>query len=1139
MPSHERDPEERGSPDASAGARAPEAAPGPAEGGGSDLSRVGGYLLRRELGRGGMAVVYEAWDPRHARQVALKVLQPGLLGNPRAIARFEREARALSKLAHPGICAVYDAGVEGEGAYIAMEFVEGEPLGRRRARSECPIRRLSDSSEDAWLERLASDALEEASGSAGPGAGGRVAIETALEVCEKAARALHAAHEMGVVHRDVKPGNILVRKDGEPCILDFGLAWDAEADAPHLTESGDLVGTPAYAAPEQLRGEKRRVDRRSDVYSLGATLFDYLTGRPPFEAPTRAMLYQEILNSEPPDPRRLNPEISRDLKVVLLTALEKDPRRRYQTALDFAEDLRRVRLGLSIRARSPGPWRRTSKWAHRHPVLATTAAAVFLGLAVALGASLVLLRQRQADLLREQGVRLAAQATSLAQTDPGLSLQLGLEAAGRVSGAISNNALLAALENLVEHRVLAGHSDEVAGARFSPDGRLAATASKDRTACVWDAATGRLLAKLEGHEAKVSSALFSPDGRWVITASSDRTARVWETATGRQANILSGHERAVEFARFGRDERVAVTASRDETVRVWDLPEGRERAVLRGHEGPVTYVALSPGGEEFASASANGVVIVWDAASLRQLLSLRHDGEVRDVSFSPEGLRIATASEDMTVRIAEIATGETIAIRGFEDTVRTAAFDREGRRLLVASGDNTARVFDAATGRELLRVAHYDAVRAASWSPDGQTFVTASKDKTARIWNAETGTELVLLAGHAEEVRSAVFSPDGRWVLTASFDRTARIWRTSPGKIPALVGHADAVRTISWSPDGRSLVTGSRDRTARVWDAETAEERLVFDAHRDTLGGALFSPDGTRILTWSKDGEGRVWDPETGRTLFQIEGLDWEVPCASWSPDGRRVVAVERGWVRIRDAASGAAMLQLPEDGRKPRFALFSPDAQSVLVVPASDAGPWFVEPRSGGTLGTLEGCPAPVLAAAFGPRGREVATAHAAPDGAVRIWEVPSGRLIRVLSGHEDDVLSVAYAPDGVRLASASRDGTARIWEVSSGRCLRTLRHASTVYAAAFSPGGEHLVTASNDMTARVWDAISGLEHETLRHRDSVYCAAFSPEGKRIATASRDDTAKVWPLHPIEAAEMFRTRAPSPAPAGPGQTQD
>lgn len=1130
MPSHERDPEERGSPDAASGARAPETAPSPAEGGGPDLGRVGGYVLRRELGRGGMAVVYEAWDPRRARRVALKVLQPGLLGNPRAIARFEREARALSKLAHPGICAVYEAGVEGEVAYIAMEFVAGEPLGRRRARSECPLRSLSDSSEDAWLERLASDALEETSVSDGPRAGGRVEIETALEVSEKAARALHAAHEMGVVHRDVKPGNILVRKDGEPCLLDFGLAWDAEADAPHLTESGDLVGTPAYAAPEQLRGEKRRVDRRSDVYSLGATLFDYLTGRPPFDAPTRAMLYQEILNSEPPDPRRLNPEISRDLKVVIQTALEKDPRRRYQTALDFAEDLRRVRLGLPIRARPPSPWRRTRKWAHRHPALATAGIAVFLGLAVALGAALALLRQRQADLLREQGVRLAAQASNLARTDPGLSLQLALEAAGRVPGAISNNALLAALEALVEHRVLAGHSDEVACAQFSPDGRLAVTASKDRTACVWDAATGSLLARLEGHEAKVSSARFSADGRWVITASSDRTARVWEAATGRQANVLAGHERPVEFARFGRDERVAITASRDETVRVWDLPEGRERAALRGHEGPVTYIAWSPEGDKFASASANGVVIVWDTASLRQLLTLRHDGEVRDVSFSRDGLRVATASEDMTARIAEIATGEAIVIRGFEDTVRTAAFDREGRRLLVASGDNTARIFEAATGRETLRVAHYDAVRGASWSPDGRTFVTASKDKTARIWNAETGTELANLAGHAEEVRSAVFSPDGRWVLTASFDRTARIWRTTPGRIPTLAGHGDAVRVVSWSPDGRRLVTGSRDKTARVWDAETAAELLAFDKHKDTLGGAVFDPGGTRVLTWSKDGEGLVWDAETGRTLFRVEGLDWEVPCAAWSPDGRRVLAVERERVRIRDAAIGAVALELSEDRRKPRFAVFSPDAREILVVPLSDASPWLVDARSGRELASLDGSSAPVLAAAFAPREAEVATAHAAPDGAARLWEVSSGRLLRTLSGHEDDVVSVAFSPDGARLASASRDGTARLWEVATGRCLHVFRHGSAVYRAAFSPDGAHLATASNDMTARVWDAVAGLEHETLRHRDSVYSAVFSPEGRRLATASRDGTARIWPLHPVEVAERFRTREPGPA---------
>jgi WD40 repeat protein/serine/threonine protein kinase len=1106
------------------------------------VGRIAGYTLLRERGRGGMAVVYEAWDSAHGRRVALKVLRPGLLGNPRAIARFEREARALSRLEHPGICPVYDAGVDGDVAYIAMRFIEGEPMGRKALKSDGTMRSLGDASEDEWLEAMAASAIAAEAGEAQHGdlkaaeprdesrpevGSTREEIERALEVCEKVALALHAAHEAGVIHRDIKPGNIVLSSSGEPCILDFGLAWDEESGGPHLSDSGDLIGTPSYASPEQLRGDKDRVDRRSDVYSLGATIFEYFTGRPPFDAPTRAALYQEILNSPPADPRQLNPGISRDLNVVIQTALEKDPGRRYQTALAFAEDLRRVRKRQPIRARPPGPWLRTRRWARRHPVIATAGLAIFLSLTVALCASVMLLRQKKQEFLREQGLRLAIQAASLASTDPGQALLLALEAASRTPGLLANNAFLAALESLVEEKTLVGHTGEVGCAHFSPDGKLVVTASKDDTARLWDVDRGELLVALRGHGANVSWADFSPDGLWVVTASNDGTARVWDVASRRQAKVLTGHSGPVEFAGFGPDGRWVVTASQDQTLRVWGFPGGDERAVLVGHEGPVTLAAISPGGDKLASVSSNGSVIVWEVGSFRRLLSFQHEGEVRDARFDPDGRRLVTASEDLTARIVEIDTGETLILRGHEDTVRTASFSPDRRRVLTSSGDNTARVWEADGGRQILRVAHYDAVRVASWSPDGRSFVTGSKDRTARIWDSTTGAEVARLAGHEDEVRVAVFRPDGAMVLTASFDGTARLWKTTPGRLPILRGHADSVRTASFSPDGRWVVTASKDQTARIWDAGTGTQRLVFEDHGETLGGAAFSPDGTKVVSWSKDGEGRVWDAATGKTAFVVQGLIWESPCAAFSPDGRRLLTVEAGTVRLRESSGGAIVLDIPGGDRKPGWALFSPDGLGLLVVPEGGDQPWVVEAASGREVSTFQGHAAPVLAAAFRPDGTEVATTSTAKDPSVRVWDPRTGRQLRVLAGHEDDVDGVAFDRSGRLLATAARDDTARVWSVESGVCLHVLHHASSVYAVAFSPDGARLVTASKDMTARVWDVKTGLEQETLRHLDSVFSAAFSPDGKWVVTASRDATARIWPVDPLEVAERFKTRHP------------
>ncbi|MGH9362366.1 MAG: serine/threonine-protein kinase, partial [Thermoanaerobaculia bacterium] len=316
----------------------------------SPLETLGDYRILREVGHGGMGVVYEAQHTTTNRRVALKVLSGGLLANPRAVARFRREARVLSRLDHRGVCTVYEAGMADGTPFIAMRFLEGENLAMK-------LRRASGNGAASTAASTTTGPAEVSSSREVPPErrGGREASRTPthdeilgfVEVIEKVARALHVAHQAGLVHRDIKPGNLMVTPEGEPVILDFGLARDVKGESA-LTQSGELMGTPTYMSPEQIGG--RPVDRRTDVYSLGVTLYQCLTLQVPFEAPTREVLYQRILGSDPPAPRRLNPKISKDLKVVLETALEKNVDRRYQTALDFAEDLRRVRAFEPIRA---------------------------------------------------------------------------------------------------------------------------------------------------------------------------------------------------------------------------------------------------------------------------------------------------------------------------------------------------------------------------------------------------------------------------------------------------------------------------------------------------------------------------------------------------------------------------------------------------------------------------------------------------------------------------------------------------------------------------------------------------------------------------------------------------------------------
>ncbi len=353
---------------------------------GDELSeeKIGPYTVVRELGRGGQGLVYLAEDTRLGRRVALKVLTSWGAATEQVVERFRREAAIASRLEHPGICTVYETGTAQGVPYMAMRLVEGESLSTRiaSATTEGVSEALSfmDLEEDEPAADTEADAatLDTAAQST------QAEVLRIAKLMEAAARALHTAHEAGVIHRDIKPGNIMVTPEGDPVLLDFGLARESDGDQPTLTQTGDIFGTPAYMAPEQLLAQRMQVDRRADVWALGVTLFECLCLKRPFEAPTRDGLYQQILHRDPPDLRKLNKSIPKDLAVIVQTATEKDRDRRYQTALDFAEDLRRFRTFEPIQAKPVSQLTKLVRWTQRNPAVATLTAALFLAMATGL-----------------------------------------------------------------------------------------------------------------------------------------------------------------------------------------------------------------------------------------------------------------------------------------------------------------------------------------------------------------------------------------------------------------------------------------------------------------------------------------------------------------------------------------------------------------------------------------------------------------------------------------------------------------------------------------------------------------------------------------------------------------------------------
>jgi formylglycine-generating enzyme required for sulfatase activity/tRNA A-37 threonylcarbamoyl transferase component Bud32 len=419
------------------------------------------YEVVREIGRGGQGAVYQATDLKLRRKVALKVLAWSGANDDEAALRFRREGEIASKLEHPGICPVFDVGVEAGAAYIAMQFVEGETWASRIA----ACTRVGDEPSTFATSVDASSATTPETPSHARSSPPSTRAQTArvAAIAETVARTLNVAHERGVVHRDVKPGNIMIGRDDAPVILDFGLAHELDPDGAGLTRTGEVLGTPAYLSPEQLSGKRERIDRRTDVYGLGASLFEALALRKPFSAPTRQALFRTILSEPPPDLRRLNPAVSKDLATVVAVALEKSPDRRYQTALDFAEDLRRAAAGEAIRAR-PARWAvRTAGWAKRNPALAGALVAVVLSLAGGLAVALHLLNTTQDALSAKSRAvldfeslsdmkrcrDLAAEAAGLFPTYPSKipALTAWLERGRRLVGEIGRHeAELAGLE---------------------------------------------------------------------------------------------------------------------------------------------------------------------------------------------------------------------------------------------------------------------------------------------------------------------------------------------------------------------------------------------------------------------------------------------------------------------------------------------------------------------------------------------------------------------------------------------------------------------------------------------------------------------------------------------------------------------
>jgi WD40 repeat protein/tRNA A-37 threonylcarbamoyl transferase component Bud32 len=1094
---------------------------------------VPGYDIIRELGRGGMGVVYQARQTKLNRLVALKMILTGSHAGAADLDRFQTEAEAIARLRHPNIVQIYEVGEHEGKPYFSLEFCGGGSLERKLDGTPLPPKEAA------------------------------VLVETL-------ARAMQAAHEQKVIHRDLKPANVLLAEDGTPKITDFGLA--KKLDEAGQTQSGVIMGTPSYMAPEQAgykpdaqaRGphkpdaQARGIGPAADVYALGAILYECLTGRPPFKAATAFDTVMQVVADEPVPPSQLQPKTPRDLETICLKCLRKEPGRRYESAAALADDLRRFVEARPIVARPVGRGERLAKWVWRNKVVSALTAAVALALVAgaavsgyfAYTASVEAKAARRAEKDAQDRATAEAEAKRIAQgettradaekrrAEQQLRRAEGLVYTGKLSLAHSalaeGNGALALLHldqcqwdrrgwehrhlwtRLSSKQTLLGHTDHVSSVAISPDGQRILTGSGDKTAMVWDARTGQELLSLKGHTDGVTSVAFSPDGKRLLTGSHDRTAKVWDAANGQEVLTLKGHDSGVLGVAWSPDgQRILTAGDRDHTARVWDSQKGQEVIALQGHTQSVFSAAFSPDGKRIVTGSGGsgpqgapvpGEAKVWDAEKGREVLALKgHTDQVRSVAWSPDGRRILTGSTDKTARVWDAEKGhEVLSLTGHTSWVLGVAFSPDGQRILTGSMDSTAKVWDAVKGRELLSLKSDSWFASVAFSPDGRRIVNAS-GHTAQVWDAEKGQEVLALKGHTQPLTGVAWSPDGQRIATGcggfDLDRNplpgeVKVWDAKQGyELFSLKGRTGSVLSVAFSPDGKRIVTGCHDDTARVWDAEKGREVLTLKGHTGCVWSVAFSPDGQRILTGSHDFSAKVWGAANGQELFPLRGRTGVVLSVAFSADGQRILTGSSDdTAKVWDVADGQELL-------------------------------------------ALKGHTSSVNGVAFSRDGKRILTGS--QDRTAKVWDAVNGREILTLEGHTSAVTSVAFSGDGKRLLTGSEDGTARLWDAETGQEVFALKgHTGGVASAAFSPDGKRILTGSADRTAMVWDADKTRAELVLQApRQRFDSVAFSADGKQLFAWDTDQQLLAWST--VTGQRVDPVDPPPKPPAGPARSPD
>lgn len=1064
------------------------------------------YRILSEVARGGMGVVYRAHDLQLDRVVALKLIRSGDLADGDEIKRFAVEARAAAQLDHPGIVQVYEVGTLNGQPFLTMAFVDGQSLWQ--AVKEAPL-----------------------------------APKRAARIMQQAAEAVHYAHEHGVVHRDLKPQNILLTRDDQPKVTDFGLAKRQQGDS-SLTETGQALGTPSYMPPEQAQGKIKQVGPLADVYSLGATLYCLLTGRPPFQAANPLETMLQVVEQEPVSPKSLNRAVSVDLETICLRCLEKDAAKRYPSAAALAQDLTRYLAGEPIQARPVGRLERVLKWIARKPVTAAAYGLAVLTVALVMVGTTIAFFWRNAETARSEaesaraGEERAKEVIkeSKARNDYVLNVRLAptfwdkgwVEAAHRTLAACPEGVREEEWEwNYYQRRMhpevaaMSGHTKRVLDLQLSPDESCLATCREGVS--LFDARTGKPIAQISNPDG-VRSAAFSRDGKWLALGTDSSFPSSAQTPDGL---ILWDRERQQVAARaelkcgvihvaFHPSGDRLLAGLQDGRILVCSVPDLKELPQPVRHPAGAAIVACRPDGHQVATGCWSGFINLWDPLNGHWERTIpAHSSSLQSLQYDPDGRRLASVGSDRTVKIWDAATGDQLASWSVGFNPKGVAISRDFRRVsLGRPNDPVVEIRELVSG-QLLRELRVEVGLPIStaFSPDNQLLATGWENGVIRLWDITTGELQTTLVSHASPVSIFKFSEDGTRLYSGDFAGQVRIWDLTRPAEAVRFGDASETVVAAISSDGRVAACATGHQTISTHDMVTGEQRVLPLDQAGKVACMMFRHATRSLATGHSDGTVRLWDVGSDAAPVVLRGHARRISRLAYDRRGDVLAtASDEGEIRLWNADQQKEISVLRGHQASVLSLVFHPENHQ-LASTAADATVRLWDARAGKELATRKWDHArwagqtPDHPLAYRPRGRSVA---AALENVLKIWDTETFQEIARIEA-PNKLTHMEFSPDGRWLAYAGYFQHIAVWNCETRQVAARLPTFSEG-ELRFSPDGRKLAQASGDNSIRLWDTGRWEEIATLTgHQYPVALLQYDPAGDSMTSVSYDGTIRRW----------------------------